>query len=80
MSLATLSNKTFEAEKAKNMVLINENTVVDPRAQEKTFLDTFYSGVASHLSNASLRIPRKPKWNKDMTKEELQTRENVSPS
>ena len=78
LTLATLSHKTFEAEKAKNLVLISENTLVDPKSQEKKFLDTFYNGVASRLSGASLRIPRKPKWTKGMTKEELHTRENVS--
>lgn len=77
LTLATLANKTFEAEKVKNVVMINENLIVDPRAKEKKFLENFYSNVSTRTMNLSLRIPRKPKWNTKMKKEELHALENV---
>jgi large subunit GTPase 1 len=76
-SLAELSEKTFEAEKAKNIVMINENVIVDPKEQERRFLDTFYKGSdAAKTTNLSLRIPRRPLWNKTMKKDELKKKEN----
>jgi len=76
LSLASLSNKTFEAEKIQNVVMINENQVIDPKEQEKKFLDAFYSSSASKTTHLSLRIPRKPKWDKKMKKEQIKQQEN----
>ena len=76
-SLAELSEKTFEAEKAKNIVMINENVIVDPKERERRFLDTFYKGSdGTKTTNLSLRIPRKPQWDKNMKKDELKRKEN----
>lgn len=76
-TLASMSNKKFEAERANNVVMINENQIIDPKAQEKKFLEGFYSSSSTKTLNMSLRIPRKPKWTKDMKKEHLQSLENV---
>lgn len=78
LSLATLSNKNFEAEKVNKLVLINENIIIDPKSKEKKFLEAFYSSESSRPANLSLRIPRKPKWTREMTKEKLHTLENVN--
>ncbi len=77
LTLATMSNKNFEAEKVRNTVLVSDNVLVDPRAQEKKFLDCFYAGNEQNAKSLSLRIPRRPKWNKGMDRLELQTLENV---
>lgn len=77
LSLAELSEKNFEAEKAKNIVMISENVIIDPREQERRFLDRFYKDSdGTRAANFSLRIPRKPKWDKKMSKDELKKKEN----
>eukprot|EP00826_Nyctotherus_ovalis_P030938 TRINITY_DN2470_c0_g1_i18.p1 TRINITY_DN2470_c0_g1~~TRINITY_DN2470_c0_g1_i18.p1 ORF type:complete len:605 (+),score=184.01 TRINITY_DN2470_c0_g1_i18:77-1891(+) len=77
LSLAELSEKTFEAEKTKNVVMINENVIIDPRERERIFLDKFYKDSdGTRAANFSLRIPRKPKWDKKMSKDELKKKEN----
>lgn len=77
LTLASMSNKTFEAEKMHNTVMVNENQIIDPKAQEKKFIDAFYAGSTNKAAVLSLRIPRKPKWTKETTKQELQNLENV---
>ena len=77
LSLAELSEKTFEAEKMKNVVIINENTIVDPKEQERRFLSAFYKDSdGTKATNVSLRIPRRPKWDKSMKREEIRKKEN----
>ena len=80
LTLATMSQKNFEAERVNNLVLVSENVIIDPRAQEKKFLDAFYSSSPTRSATHSLRIPRKPKWTKEMSKEQLHAQENVLPN
>ena len=75
MNNATLSNRTFEAERyagpvAPQTVVVTPLSATTP-AQKKELRDK-----QRQLDKNSLRVPRRPSWNVEMTRGELLTAEN----
>lgn len=72
MNFAKITNRQFEAEKG---VKADEREVVAQGEESKEKFERFLKNSEAGKS-VPLRIPRKPKWNKELTKAELEDREN----
>lgn len=70
ISNAQMSGRTFTAER-ESATIVGENGFVEPDAKE-------LANASGPMDARGLQIPRRPKWSKDMTPEELSERERES--
>lgn len=82
VQLAQLSNKAFTAE--KEITIVNRKDVLQGSSEsasaQKELLGNFLINESS-VKNPKyqlLKIPRRPKWKKDMPADEIKTQENVA--
>ena len=81
VQLAQMSNKQFTAE--KEITIVNKKEILQGSSEsavaQKEMLNNFLTeGTIKNPQYRLLKIPRKPKWNEDMTAHEIQTQENLA--
>ena len=79
--MATMSGKTFTSDKYEAREIIQSgNTVVQIGGEDtSTMINKFLSEESvRNPQYKPLKIPRRPKWNKKMTKLEIEQQENLA--
>ena len=70
MQFAEMSQKKFEAERIRGHQVEMQTSVVNGADNNAAMLDKFVDGV-HNPQYKPLKIPRRPAWTKEMTKEEI---------
>ena len=89
MQFANLSKRHFEAEKERQQVISTRNVIInqcDSNVTTEAFINNFLAGTPeSEFKNVArggfyktLKIPRRPQWQKGMTGKEIEQNENIA--
>jgi len=84
MQLAELSKRKFEAERHGQEVVETNTVIPDMNGVESLqnaagMINKFLTEeTIKNPKYKALKIPRRPEWNKEMSAQEIQSRENIS--